>query len=494
MSMSFKNIPQNLRVPLFYAEVDNSRANTAQVSQRTLIIGQITAAGVAVPNVPIISQGVADAAVQGGQDSMLALLTSAYRKADNFGEVWYLPLADDAAATAATGSVTFSTAATATGTFNLYVGGVRYALPVSATQTTAQLATALAALINADAACPVNASVASSVVTLTAVNKGLTGNDIDLRVNYGGTLAGEAPVSGLTYAIAAMSGGATPPSLAQGLANLGAKSFDFIVSPYTDSTSLDALKAFLGDATGRWSWTSQGYGGFFAARAGTLGSLTTFGASRNDQHGSVLGIYDSPTPAWLIAAALTGAAAVSLRADPGTPLHGLALPGVLPPPVQSRFALSDRNVLLFDGISTYTVGDDGTVYIDNLITTYQKNAFGNPDDSYLKVETMYLLAFVLRALRTVVTSKYGRVKLADNGTRFKQGANVVTPNVIRADLIAQYRELEAAGYVQNGDAFKEGLIVEKSRTNPNRVDVLYPVILINQLDVFALLAQFRLQA
>jgi phage tail sheath gpL-like len=494
MSINFKNIPQNLRVPLFYAEVDNSRANTAQAVQRTLIIGQITSGGTAVPNVPIICQGVADAATQGGQDSMLALLTAAYRKADNFGEVWYLPLADDASATAATGTFAFNSPATANGTLNVYVAGGRYALPVATTQTTAQLATALAALINADAACPVNASSSTNTVTFTAVNKGLAGNEIDVRVNYGGQLAGETPVPGLTYTIVAMAGGATNPSLTTGLANLGAKTFDFIVCPYTDSISLDALKAFLADTVGRWSWTTQSYGHFFAARAGTLGTLTTFGTSRNDQHGTVMGVYDSPTPAFIWAAALTGAAAVSLRADPGTPLHALVIPGVLPPPVQSRFALSDRNTLLFDGISTCVVGDDGTVYIDNLITTYQKNAFGNADDSYLKVETMFLLAFVLRALRTVVTSKYARVKLADNGTRFGPGANVVTPNVIRSDLIAQYRELEAAAYVQNGDAFKEGLIVQKSTSNPNRVDVLYPVILINQLDIFALLAQFRLQA
>ena len=29
---------------------------------------------------------------------MLAAMTQAYRNADNFGEVWYLPLADDPAA------------------------------------------------------------------------------------------------------------------------------------------------------------------------------------------------------------------------------------------------------------------------------------------------------------------------------------------------------------------------------------------------------------
>jgi phage tail sheath gpL-like len=64
--------------------------------------------------------------------------------------------------------------------------------------------------------------------------------------------------------------------------------------------------------------------------------------------------------------------------------------------------------------------------------------------------------------------------------------------MIRAELIAQYRELEAAGYVQNADAFKAGLIVEQNATNPNRVDVLWPGTLIAQLRIFAVLAQFRL--
>ena len=61
MTINFKNIPQNLRVPLFYAELDASHANTAIANQRALIIGQITAAGVATPNVPLISSGAGDA-------------------------------------------------------------------------------------------------------------------------------------------------------------------------------------------------------------------------------------------------------------------------------------------------------------------------------------------------------------------------------------------------------------------------------------------------
>ena len=108
MTIPFKQIPSNLRVPLFYAEVDNSQANTSTANQRALIIGQITSAGAATPNVPVISQGIADAKTQGGQGSLLAQMTYTYRQNDSFGEVWYLPLADDPAAVAASGSIAFN--------------------------------------------------------------------------------------------------------------------------------------------------------------------------------------------------------------------------------------------------------------------------------------------------------------------------------------------------------------------------------------------------
>jgi phage tail sheath gpL-like len=492
MTVPFKHIPANIRVPLFYAEVDNSQANTATQNQRALIIGQITSAGAATAGVPVISQGIADARVQGGPDSMLALMTAAYRLNDNFGEVWYLPLADDPAATAATGSIQITHAATAGGTLPLYVGGNPYPIPITTTQATTDIATAIAAAINADIYCPVNASVVSSTVTFTAVNKGPCGNEIDLRLNYGGALAGEATPAGLTYTLTAMSGGATAPSLTTPFANLLDMPFDFIVFPYTDTTSLNAVKALLDDNTGRWAWSRQIYGHAFAAARGTLSTLTTLGTARNDQHTSIMGFYDSPTPAWIWAAALAAQAAVSVRADPGLPMQTLPLLGVKAPPLASRFALTDRNTLLYDGISTFNVGQDGTVAIENLITTYQTNSWGQPDNSYLEVETLFTLAYVLRAMAAMVTSKYARVKLAANGTRFGAGAAVVTPNTIRGDLIAKYRELETAGLVQNGDAFKAALIVEKDASNPNRVNVLWPGTLIDQLRIFALLAQFRL--
>jgi len=493
MTIPFANLPANIRVPLFYAEVDNSMANSGTLNQRALIIGQKTTAGTGVANVPVISQGVSDAAQVGGPGSMLHLMTAKYRANDTFGEVWYLPLADDPAATAATGTLAVTAAPTANGTLYLYIAGVRVAVPVLSTQTTAAIATAIAAAVTATPNLPVTAAATTNTVTFTAINKGPCGNDIDLRVNYQGTAGGETLPVGMTYTITAMASGATAPSLTTGLLNLLDKPFDFIVCPYTDTTSLDALKALLGDQTGRWSWSSQIYGHVFAAYRGTLGALTTFGTGRNDQHASVMGFNDSPTPSWLWAAAFAAQVAVSVRADPGRPVQTLALLGILPPPLQSRFQLTDRNTLLYDGISTFTVADDGTVAIENAITTYQKNSFGQPDNSYLEIETMFTLMFVLRFLRTRVTSKYPRMKLAADGTRFAAGSAIVTPNIIKMDQIAAYQELEYAGLVQRSDLFAQNLIVQQNAQNPNRVDVLWPGTLINQLRIFALLAQFRLQ-
>jgi phage tail sheath gpL-like len=71
---------------------------------------------------------------------------------------------------------------------------------------------------------------------------------------------------------------------------------------------------------------------------------------------------------------------------------------------------------------------------------------------------------------------------------------VVTPVIIKAYMVALYQQLLILGWVQDLPDFAANIIVQRNALNPNRVDVLWPGVLINQLDVFALLAQFRLSA
>lgn len=494
MTIPFTNIPSNLRTPFFFAEFDNSQANTATTTQRTLIIGQMLDSSTLSADVPVLVSSVATVAGQCGAGSMLHGQMAAYLANDIAGEIYILPLSDAESMVAATGKITVTTQASTTGVISLYIAGIRVQVAVVATDEVAEIATALTAAINAASALPVTAAAVDAVITLTAKNKGAHGNTIDLRLNYLGSAGGETTPDSLVLTLTPMAGGAGAPELDDALANLQDRTFDFIINPYTDTASLNKIKEFLSDSTGRWSYAEQLYGHSFAAQSGTYGQLTAAGELRNDQHASLLGVNGSPTPSYIWSAAYVGAIAQSLRNDPGRPLQTLAISGVLAPPLSSRFTLTERNNLLHSGISTVTTADDGTVQVENIITTYQKNKYGAEDDSYLQIETLFLLMFVTRFLRTQVTSKFARMKLAADGTRFAPGSAIITPNVIRAELIAQYQTLEFNGYVQDAKGFAKGLIVEKSASNPNRVDVLWTGVLINQLRIFAVLNQFRLQA
>ena len=93
----------------------------------------------------------------------------------------------------------------------------------------------------------------------------------------------------------------------------------------------------------------------------------------------------------------------------------------------------------------------------------------------------------------MITSKYPRHKLANDGTRFGDGQAVVTPAVIKGEMCSVYKQMERSAIVENFDLFKTYLVVERNADNPNRVDVLFPPDYVNQLRVFALVNQFRLQ-
>lgn len=397
---------------------------------------------------------------------------------------------------AASGKITVSTSSTAAGIISLYIGGVRVQVAVRPTNTPEEIASYLAQAINKNTSLPVIAvqSAGKGDITVTAKNGGEAGNSISLRMNLLGMPGGESTPAGLGIMLTSLSGGAGAPTLDDALANLGDRGFDFIVCPYTDTTSLNSLKDFLSDSEGRWSWAQQLYGHVFTFASGTYGQLTAKGELRNNQHESLPGMFNSPTPDFVWAAAIAGAAAPSLRNAPMRPLQTLPVSGVMAPPESDRFTLTERNNLLHSGVSTLTVDDDGTVRIENLITTYQKNNYGAEDDSYLQLETLFLLMYNNRYLRTQITSKFSRMALVKDGTRFATGSAIVTPATIKAELIADYKTLEYNGYVQDSAGFAKGLIVEQNSKNPNRVDVLWDGVLPNQLRIFAVLNQFRLQS
>lgn len=489
MAVSFNNIPSNIRVPLFYAEMDNSVAGANKQEYRSLLIGQSFNADTADIPVLLSSQGSAKSVA--GRGSQIDRMYQAFRKNESMMTVWALPIADASEGVAATGTITVTGSAQAAGAIYLYIAGQRLAVSVNSGNTAAEIAAEIAAAIQETGDLPVTAEVLSSTVMLSCKWKGTSGNDIDIRMNYLDEIGGEVTPAGVSIKFTEMSGGALNPDINNGLANLGDLEFDFIALSFSDTTNLNHIRDFMNDATGRWAYSQMIYGHVFIAVRKSLAEAQTFGATRNDQHATIMPIYKTPTPPWEAVAIMTAQCAKSLSIDPARPVQTLPLVGMLAPSVEDRWNMSERNTLLYNGMSTYTVVS-GVCLIERMITTYQKNAYGVADNSYLDIETLYTSVYVLRAMKQRITQKYGRHKLADNGARFGAGQAIITPNIIKAELIGLYGELESLGLVENTDLFAANLIVERSTTDVNRIDVLFPPDYVNQLRVFAVLNQFRL--
>lgn len=260
-----------------------------------------------------------------------------------------------------------------------------------------------------------------------------------------------------------------------------------------DTASVNTLVTEMNDTSGRWSYARQLYGHVYTAKIGTLSELVTAGDQFNQQHITLAGYEkETQTPADELAASRTARAAVFIRNDPARPTQTGELVGMLPAPKGKRFTMTEQQTLLSHGVATAYV-ESGVLRIQRDVTTYRKNAYGVADNSYLDSETLHTSAYVLRKLKSVITSKYGRHKLASDGTRFGPGQAIVTPAVIKGELLATYRQLERAGIVENYELFKQYLVVERDASDPNRLNTLFPPDYVNQLRVFAVVNQFRLQ-
>lgn len=503
MTVSFNYIPSNIRCPLFYAEMDNSMANTATSEKKSLLIGLKNADGTAPVNTPVLVSSAAKAKKLFGAGSQLALMVDVYRQNDSTGALWCVcqEVAEEAGdnvivGTKASGLVTFTGTSTAAGTIAFYVGSTKVAVNIASGTTPTAMASALVSQINGISDMPVTASVDgtdANKVVISSKGYGLYGNEIKLGLNLKSAIGGEEKPAGVEIEISQLTGGTGCVDLTQAFACLGDEAYLFVGIGENDATALDAVKNEFNDATGRWSYSKMQYGHVVTAKRGDDGSLVAFGSTRNDQHATVFGIETAhPDPAWYVAAAATGRIAVFITNDPARPTQTGPLIGISYPSIENRFNMQERNTLLHNGIATLYVSGS-YARIERAITTYQKNTFDDADNSYLDSETLFTLAEITTRLKTVITSKYSRHKLANDGTRYGAGQAIVTPSVIRAELIAQYAQMETLGLVENADLFAKYLIVERNQDDPNRLDVLLPPDLVNQLRIFALLNQFRLQ-
>lgn len=484
--ISFSQIPIDVRTPGHFLEFDNTRAvqGLPAVPSKILVIGARLPAGTVLQAVPTMILSSSQGEQFFGRGSMLAHMIAAAKKANPYTEMWAVALDENAAGVKATGTITVTGPATAAGTIELLIGGRKVQVAVASGAVQNDIAAAINTAVNANTDLDVTSGVAVNVVTLTARHKGDYGNSIDIRVNY---YFGEQTPAGVVLAIVAMAAGATNPDLNTALAAVGNEQYHTVIVGYTDAANLTKIETELST---RWGPMVQKEGQAFVGHSATHANLVTFGDTRNSQFLSIAGIAKSPTPPWEWAACV--GAVDAFEPDPAKPRQTLPLPGMLAPAPEHRFTRDERDILLRHGIATFLVDAGGGMMIERLITAYKTNAFAVADISYLDIETMRTLAYLRYSVRARIALRFPRYKLANDGTRFGPGQDVVTPMIIRAELITLFREWEEAGLAENFAQFKSDLIVQRHATDPNRVDAIIPPDVINQFRVFAGKVQFRL--
>jgi phage tail sheath gpL-like len=341
---------------------------------------------------------------------------------------------------------------------------------------------------NTDQDYPVYASVSGAVVTVRARNRGPNGNDIDLRFNYAD---GQETPAGVGCTISAMASGATAPTLTTLIASLGDEWFQVIAHPYTDATSLTALEAEMASRFGPLRMID---GMLFTSAAGSVGTLSTLGGTRNSKSSCILAQPgESPvTPPCEFAAAVAGVVAYEAAADPALPFQSLEVAGVLPPAEVDLFTPQERDSLLYDGIATTRPAAGGVVQLERLITTYRLNGAGAPDVSYLDVTTLLTLLYLRYSARARILTDFPRHKLMDDGARVGAGQRIVTPQLAKASLVAWFRQMELRGLVENFDQFSDDLVVERDVSDRNRLNCILSPDLANQFIVGAAGIQFLL--
>lgn len=490
MSVSFNQVPGNLRAPIVTAEFDPSQATTGPglLSYRAILIGQKTGDGSAEANKLYRVTNADRVRELAGRGSILHRMAIAWFTANTSTECWIGVLEDDAGGAAASGSIEVTSAPTEDGTLVLYLGGVRITVGVEDGDSTEDVAQAIQQEIDDNEDLPVTASVDISTVTVDFRHDGDVGNDFDIRHSF---RDGEDLPAGLELTITEMSGGSSNPGLDDLIAEMGDEWFHIWAHPYTDSASLDTLEDELASRFGPQRMID---GVAVTSAKGSHSDLSSLGDGRNSPHSVIMGQPgENPlTPPMEFAAEAAGQIAFHGADDPARPFQTLSLRHAMPPAESDRFTYEERNLLLFDSISTTYVDSGGVVRIGRAITTYQENAAGAEDTAYLDVTTMLTLMYLRFDWTNRVRTRYPRHKLASDGARFGPGQAVVTPRLMKAEALSWYRAMEEIGLVENFDMFKENLVMSRNSQDPNRLDAELPPDLINQLVVSANKIAFRL--
>lgn len=439
--------------------------------QKILFIGQKTSAGTATSGAlvqNILNDGSEDALF--GANSMLATMIRSAKKINQVTRMDAIALSDNGSAVAASGTVAFSGTATANGTLYITVGSyanARYEVNIAVGDTAEDVGDALVAAIGDDARAIITSVNTTGSVALTAVNKGIEGNSIALKV--------EGAVAGITVALTAFANGATNPVLTTLFDVIADMRYQTIVWPA--SYTLSTVQSFLDE---RFNVDNNILDGRAVTTAtDTFANLLTLGNTYNSQNlvifannkltnadfkgGSLLELDTVISSQFAAIRALRFATNVSisqyvigstrgaLDAFGGPALASLPyfntpmlnLPII---PVGCGYSAVEIDNLNAAGVSV--IGNNVTrtnVILADVVTTYKTDVAGNPDVSYKYLNYVDTISVIREYMVNNARSRFAQTRLTNGDVL--QGRNMANSAIISAYFTKLYNDLSGSQYV-----------------------------------------------
>lgn len=482
--------------------------NTEPESCRHRTIAQMIPAGTATPGVTykVYDTATANALFGAGSVAATAVFIHLCQCPDE--PLYVTPLNDGAGAVKATFTTTITGPATESGTLSFYVWPRNYTVNVTDGDTATTIATAIAAVLNADPEYRYVAVAAAGVVTHTAKNGGTVGNNLVIVVN---PLFGQVTPAGVTVTTAAVTPGSGVFAAGAISAVLDECCYDCYSTPFYDPVALEELATYLDDETGTWSCSNITCFGhnFNAQPFSSVGVAVAYGDALNDPARTVVPVIDGfPIPPWVFSVAWAARNCCSICRDPGRPIvrdngflsclnYGSACKGVFTR--AEKTSLDDSGLAIWD-VSNVIGTNDTTLWIENNTTTYKRDAIGRPDKTWKQVETRYLISVFIKELASFYNTNYSSVALVNNGVAIPEGRKAVSANIVNAGLKSFIRSFSGI-LVDQDDALDDVVRVQRNTDgqpncygDPNRLDVIIKLDTVNQLLRIATNVNVRLQS
>jgi len=470
-------ISEIIRKPGSYTEITvGASGGLPSKRQELLIIAPRLSTGRVAAIVPTQVSSASQAAEAWGAGSIMhRMALAAFRQ---YGQVMLTGCAvdDSSAGVAASSDVTLSGTATATGTVSLWIGTDRVTVRADKDTPADDIAAALAhEIIYNFPNVPVTASASGAVLTLTAKNKGTTGNHLGQK----GRPAVVVEVEGITATATAYSGGAGDPDITAALDAVAGHRYHLIAIPWATQETAAALAEHL--TTVSDSINQLGGRGFMFID-GNVADAYTFAQPINDERMCVGWIYGAKRPQFENAAAF--AAMQAAQSAPWLATNNVELVGCDAPAIPDRANWNEINKLLWQGIAVFNVGDAGRVQCVRAISTYIKNDSGAEDDTFLDSFKIATADYVREAIRVRHLSDFQNKILRDNHVD-GEPSGVITPADVRDTNLDVCRRIEREGGLNNVNAFAEGFTSERDPNIPGRVNSVIPIDIVDAAHVMA---------